>query len=462
MFKNIIAICSLLFVFASCEDQLELEPEQSLSSGEALGDIDGMLTALSGAYDLLQDLDYYGREYIVMPEIEANLMYLTIDNSNRFVQSYNYQFVVSNGDFTALWNEGYDGILRANNIINNIDAIDGDQALKDQIKGEALAIRALIHFDLVRFFGRQYTAGNPSSDLGVPIILEAAIEEPPRNTVEEVYNQVISDLNAAKGLVVDAGILKFSPDAVDALLARVALYRGDFSQADNLASSLINSGKYELSNDLFTMTSTGLTGFAPQGTPGEIFTLRMDPSEDRGSDNLGSIYNPQGYGDIRVATDLIDLYEDDDIRKSMIYMHDDGEMYHSKYFEQDGINGLSSPKLLRIAEMYLIRAESRLKNGDAAGAAEDLNAIRSVRGASMLSDVTMDDLLDERRRELALEGHTLFDYWRNSLDIVRQQCNTGIEVEGPCTIEASSFLAVHPIPQREMDVNQNMVQNPGY
>jgi hypothetical protein len=198
------------------------------------------------------------------------------------------------------------------------------------------------------------------------------------------------------------------------------------------------------------------------GSSEEIFTLRNTAPENFGSDNLGGIYNPQVYGDIRVAQDLIDLYEEGDTRSNFIYLFDNGEYYQSKFFEQDGINGLHSPKLLRLAEMYLIRAEARMMNGDSDGALADLNAIRVKRGASELTSVDMSVILDERARELSFEGHRWFDHIRTGTNIVRDQCNTGLEVNAPCEMDASSNLAVHPIPQREMDVNQSMIQNDGY
>ncbi len=446
----------MLFAF-SCEDQLELEPSQSLSESEALSDINGLQTALYGAYDGLQSVAYYGREFLVMPEVEANLVYLSLNNSNRFVSSYNYQWTPTTGDIVDMWNVPYATLLRANNIINNIDDTEGDAAQKNQIKGEALAIRALVHFDLVRFFAKQYTnsTATPASDLGVPIVLEAKIDEPARNTIEEVYNQVIADLNAARAIIGDEGIHRFNPDAVDALLARVYLYKGDNSMAVQKAAAVIGSGSYSLAGDFAAM-------FEAPGSSEEILTLKTESSENRGSDNLGSIYNPDSYGDIRVSQDLIGLYEENDQRAGLIYEFEDGEMYHSKYLLQEGIPGLHSPKILRLGEIHLIRAEANFKLGNTADALAEINALRAARGASTLNAITFQDIIDERHRELAFEGHTTFDYWRNNLSMVRQQCNTGLEVNSPCEITPDNFQTVHPIPQREMDVNQNMVQNQGY
>lgn len=450
-------LIAALLLPVACNKELELNPAQSLSTQEALSDVSSMKTAVNGAYDALQAVAYYGRDFLVVPEVEANLVYLSVSNSNRFVQTYSYSWTTADGYATGLWNTGYTAILRVNNVINNIDALDGDAIEKNQIKGEALAIRALVHFDLVRYFAKQYTNGTPATDLGIPIILKAEIGEPARNTVQEVYTQVIADLQAAKGLLRDEGIYHFSPNAVDALLARVYLYKGDWGNAATMASNLIGASQYALADDVADM-------FGAPGSSEEIFTLKNEASENRGSDNLGNIYIPAGYGDIRVTTDLLDSYEAGDSRSTLVFKHTNNEYYQSKFQEQDGVVGLYSPKILRLAEMYLIRAEARFRQNDTPGALQDLNAIRMKRGATQWNALPngIGDILAERHRELAFEGHTIFDYWRTGTTMVRHQCSTGIEVSAPCSIEASSYLAVHPIPQREIDVNQNMQQNPDY
>ncbi len=455
---QILTLLTLALLLApACNKELELNPSQSLSTTEALSDLPSLKTAVNGAYDAIQALGYYGREFLVMPETEANLVYLSTANSNRFVASYTYQWTPADGDITDVWNAGYSAILRANNVINNVDRVDGDAAEKNQIKGEALAIRALVHFDLVRFFAKQYTNGTPNTDLGVPIILTSGIGEPARNTVAEVYAQVIADLEAAKGLLRNEGIHRFSAEAAEALLARVYLYKGDWAKAETAASTLIGNSQYALSDNVSAM-------FGGPGSSEEIFTLKNEASENRGSDNLGNIYIPAGYGDIRVTSDLLDLYEPGDSRAGLIFKHTNNEYYNGKYLEQDGVVGLASPKILRLAEMYLIRAEARFRQNDTDGALDDLNAIRTERGATEMMSLPngIGDILAERHRELAFEGHTAFDYWRTGTTMVRTQCGTGLEVSAPCQMGASDNLTVHPIPQREIDVNQNMEQNDGY
>ncbi|NRB65293.1 MAG: RagB/SusD family nutrient uptake outer membrane protein [Saprospiraceae bacterium] len=451
-----IAILFLTAGMFSCEEQLELTPFQSLSTSEALADLGGMRTAVNGAYDGLQGLNYYGRDFQVQADIETDLAYVSQSNSNRFILNYTYDF---NADSEGgIYDDAYRVILRVNNVINNIDAIEGDQGTKDQLKGEALAIRALAHFDMVRLYGTAPTQGNPGSDLGVPIILEAAITEPARNTVSEVYTQVIADLNAAKSLLSDNGIYNFSPNAVEALLARVYLYQGDYSSAVTAASNVIGSGNYALASDLQAM-------FDAPGSSEEILTLRFTSAENRGSNNLGSIYNPDSYGDLRPSQDLADLYEAGDARANLIYLLDPSDattVYHSKFLGQDGIPGLHSPKLLRLGEMHLIRIEANFESGNAPDALAELNVLRGARGASALASVDRQTILEERLRELAFEGHAKFDYFRMGFDIVRDQCLTSVQITSPCTIPASDPKAIYPIPQYEIFVNQQMVQNPGY
>ena len=451
----ILVILSL--TITSCHDQLELTPAQSLNTEEALVDLDGLETALNGAYNALQSVNYYGREYMVLPEIEGNLAYLTINNSNRFTSAYQYSWTIANGDIAGVWNTCYTAILRVNNVLSSIDDIDGDTTRKNQIKGEALAIRALAYFDLVRFFAKPYTRSNPSTDPGVPVTLVATLDELARNSIEDVYRQVVSDLTEAKGLMTGTDRMRMNSMAAEALLARVYLYQGKNADAISSATNVIESGSFSLSNDYDAIFS------GPGATSEDIFTLEFLATETRGADNHGQIYNPSGYGDIRVSEDLRSLYEAGDQRANLIYLFSDGEYYTSKYDEQDGVPGLVSPKIIRFAEIYLIRAEARFNNGDGAGALEDINTLRTIRGATSLSSISvLRDILDERQRELVFEGHTTFDLYRNNLSMIRNQCNTGIELNAVCRIDPDDHRTVHPIPEDEMNVNQQMIQNNGY
>lgn len=448
----IILITFMLTTFG-CQGVLDIEPAQSLSTDEALSDFASLQTALYGAYDGLQATAYYGRDFVVNPEVGGDNVYISINNSNRFLVTYQY-LQNSASTQTGFWEQGYAIILMVNNIINKIGSVeDGSAADRNQVLGEALFLRAMVHFDLSRVFCAPYLEGS-GANTGIPIMLEAAIGEPARNTLSEVYSQINLDLVQAKGLMnQDLGTFRAGVNAANALLARVALYQGNYTEAVDRATDVINAG--------YTLTDGADLSdfFLTSGNDAEIFSLKRNPDETQGSDNLGQIYNPQGYGDIRVTSDIINSYEAGDDRTALYYLQG-GEYYVGKFLGEEGVPGLVSVKILRLAEMYLIRAEAIAKNsGDPTA---DLNALRAKRGVGNLVGATLDDVLAEKNREFAFEGHRTFDLWRNGQPLVRVQANTGLEISAPAFIAADSYLRVFPIPQTELDVNENIVQATGY
>jgi hypothetical protein len=316
----------------------------------------------------------------------------------------------------------------------------------------------------VRFFAKPYFDGG-GSQLGIPIKLDGEITSPTRNTVAEVYTQILADLNLAKTkLNADVAPYNFTVDAVNALLSRVYLYQGDNANAEASATAVISTNHFTLVDDLTTLWSTS-------GTDEEIFTLNLLPVESKGSDNLGQIFNPGiGYGDVRVTKDLRDMFTDPADKRipATFYQYTNGEYYVNKYPGENDVPGLASPKIIRYAEVFLNRAEARAKQGKYGLALADIDVIRDRAGLASIGAVpdanVLTEVLNERRRELAFEGQRSFDIFRNDQSLVRVQCNTGLEVNvsGNCTVDKASNLRIYPIPQRELDANKNMVQNEGY
>lgn len=473
-YKILSVVVGLSLMVSSCNDELVQTDPQSLSTDEALSTFEGLQTALFGAYDGMQDLNWYGRDFIVIPEVGGNNVYVAIDNSNRFLQNWDYQLNSTNTQ-TALWTDAYATILMVNNIITIIEsgAVDigpTEQADADLVLGEAYAIRAIAHFDLVRVFSQQYTIDQNSP--GVPVITEPLepTAVPARNTVAEVYNQVDADLTRASGLLDNSqGPYRITRDAITALQARVALYKGDYGTAKTLADQIINSGNYPLMS-----SSEVQNGWLVDGLSEEIFTLKFLTSENRGSNNLGSIYIPSSYGDIRPSTDWRKLFDtdldgvgdDNDVRYSWVNNVDsgDGEYYQYKYAGADGVDGLVSPKILRSSEMYLIAAEGALETGSGADALPYLNTLRAARNADPLTSADLAAVMDERSRELAFEGHRTFDLFRRGMTANREQFidEPGKALTAPNVVPPQDFLRAYPIPQVELDANTNMVQNNGY
>ncbi len=454
-------------LLAGCGEKLELEPAQSLSTDASLADFKGFETALVGAYDGLQSVNYYGRNFYVAPEVRGDNVYVSTKNSNRFISDYNYQLTTAGATLNTFWSQAYAVILRVNNVINRIDGVPDapSQAAADQIKGEALGLRALVYFDLLRVYALPYSERTNDND-GVPLVLEAQLGTPPRDTQEKVYTQILADLTSAKSLMSDnsVGPYRFTDAAADALMARVHLYMENYAAAEAAATAVINAG--------FALVDDPADLFAEPGTEEEIFTLHRLASETAGSDNLGSIYNPppNGYGDIRVTEDLRNLYAAGDERAELFYPMQtpsgQDEYFVGKFIGELGVPGLTSTKILRLGEMYLIRAEARAAQNNNSGAIADLNVIRQRAGVAALGTVDPADLMDEiateRRRELAFEGHRSFDIWRTGEALQRIQCGTGLEISTECSIPANSGLRVYPIPQAEINTNPNIVQNDAY
>ncbi|WP_343667092.1 RagB/SusD family nutrient uptake outer membrane protein [Chitinophaga sp.] len=465
--RNTIIYIFLLLSFTACNDKLTLSPAVQLPTEDALTDIAGVKAGISGMYAGMRSVNYYGRNFLVIPELAADNVYLSATNSNRFGSTFRITWLTSDPDITSLWNQAYAVMLRANNIINSIPALtDGTEAEKNDALGQALFVRALTHFDLLRIFSQPYAIGGGSAP-GIPVMTKFEVGSPARNTVEEVYTQIINDLTQAKSLLgTDAGNpYNANAYAVSALLARVYLYKGDNANAITEAAAVINSNEYAIvaAKDLPEFYNT-------PGTSEDIFTLMVLSTESLGSDDVGRIYLKPGYGDIRVSPDIVNVFDTADARyKAYIFPFSGSptEYENEKFYGQDGISGLYSPKILRISEQYLVRAEANAKLGNYAAAIEDINAIRANRNQADLINIPDADVLAnvllERRKELMFEGHRYFDLLRNKQDIVRTFCDDPLELNTPaCTYPATSPTVIAPIPQREIDVNKNIKQNQGY
>lgn len=461
----------LLFVGTSCEDQLNLQPEESLPTEEALGDLTGLETATRGAYSALRGLAYYGRNFYVIPEVASDNILVSLSNSGRFINENRYNLNESQTQ-GGLWNVGYNIIARVNNVIENIDNIDpGRSDERNNILVQVYFIRALVYFDLARTFCQPWPKGN-GSQLGVPIVTRTAIDTPPRNTLAEVYEQVISDLTAcinAADAIADTE-KAWSPPffasklAAQSLLSRVYLYKEDNVNAELAASAVLNSNVQLVSGNSYL--SYWNTEVLTDPTIGrfieDIFAIRVLEVESLGAEDLGLIYMVEGFGDLRPTEDILDLLGGNDIRRQLIRTIGDDE-YLYKFPGRNNFPGLTSPRILRLSEIFLNRAEARAKLGDVDGATVDLNRIRTRAGLSAISpssEEILSEVLLERRRELAFEGHRSYDIFRNGLDLVRIECNLPSGIN--CTVPFTSHLTAFPIPITELNANPSMVQTEGY
>ena len=456
---------SLLIVittFTSCkEDFLELTPPTSLTPDQALGTEADLLVALRGTYSGLRSVNLYGRTLPVLGDIMSDNTYQSQQNTNRYTLFNNYSFNITDADVSGIWTSAYTVILRTNNIINS--DLSGTANI-DQYKGEAHAIRALMYFELVRWFARPYTA-DPGA-LGVPIVTTFDPDlKPGRSTVSEVYDLIINDLTQAYNLMTEfTNSSQFSKYAARALQAKVYLTMGDKPNALTAALDVIN-------NSGFTpVTAANYQAYWESPAVREdmvetLFEVSSDAVNNIAFDALGYLYSQGGnYGDLLMADDLYSSYEPTDVR---LVLHPTGErpagvpaVFVEKYPSLEGDR--SDTKVLRLAEMYLIAAEASYPTNEA-DALMYLNFVRERRNATPIMESGQDlfeAIIEERRRELAFEGDRYHDLQRLQRDIVRSD-NYPADAR---IIEYSNHRRILPIPQVEIDANPiiRTQPNPGY
>ena len=466
--KKLLNKISILFIFsslilASCSKSfIERDPFGSVPTGEAITDEASMQTALNGAYAALRNLGVYGRDWPVVGDLQADNTFLEVNNSGRYIAQYKYIFTRTDEVYGEMWNAAYTVILRANKII---DAdITGDKI--NALKAQAYAIRALMYFKLVNTYARPYTddPGKP----GVPLVLHYdPYVQPPRNTVAEVYAQIISDYKIAfenaDGYTNSVTLSKY---AIEGLLAKAYLYMGDNTNAKKAAADVINHSEFSLvdaGNYYDFWKDPDIHTDAVE----VMFEVDVDIIDNLGTDDLGAFYLG-GYTDLYASNDLVNLYSPTDVRTSVLipYYTKAGApaVLVAKYQNSDNTKDRDNIKVLRLAEVYLIAAEASLPNNeeDARGY---LNAVAETRdpdfsGYTSSGTELLNDIVTERRKELAFEGDRYYDLNRLKREINRGD-NEG-SISGPLTIPYNDYHRIAPIPETELQANPNIEQNPDY
>jgi starch-binding outer membrane protein, SusD/RagB family len=461
-----------LLVATGCDDMLDVKPKDELVADVALTTISDFQLALNGVYSGMTSASYYGTS------MEVDLSYLSdnvrrsIDNRGQGAELHNYTFAASNGESVNLWSAIYRVIDRTNIILTRIDAVEGDEAVKNQIKGEALAARALAYHDLVRLFADRYDATADASHPGVPIMLESKISTPARNTVKEVYDRINADLVDAKTLMTDNAVAPFrlNDAAVAALQARVALYQKEYQAAADFATEAITAKGLANRTNFAAMWKQGV------GTTESYFTIAMNSTNPR----VGELFYELSSGTafMNPSQNLLATYGTDqatrakDVRYtsyiSYVPGRAAGEYIVTKYSDANAsIKGLNNIHVIRAGEMHLTRAEAYAAlNTNEAQALADLNAVRAARiegyeNVELSGQLLKDAIAEERRKELAFEAHRYFDLKRLNIALVRGEDCTAAPASN-CTIPAGNFRFTLPIPQDEIFANPNIEQNEGY
>jgi starch-binding outer membrane protein, SusD/RagB family len=472
-------VLSLVLATGSCTGVIEdVNPTHILSDSNAFARATDYETALSGAYAQLRAVNVYGRDQSSLPDMMTDNLSESPENLPQGTRGLvDWQAASDNGQIENNWTLVYRMINATNIVINGIDAFAnaGNQRTVNRIKGQALALRALGHFDLLKWYANNYERN--SGDPAVPISTASASTDPKikpaRATVREVYDQIFRDLNEAAQLLanVDAAIntasnrSRIDATVVSALLARVSLYAGQWADAIRFSTEVINRIPLAtraqfpgIWNDANIAEVVWHITFNPgEGGPAiEVYSPGSDRASYDASPDLVALYDQAN--DVRFASYITQGFRIRVARAATRYVV---TKYLGKGATRDGAVNF---KAFRTAEMLLIRAEANARSGNGAAALNDLNLLRVARitgfqpgtesGAALL-----DAIANERRRELFVEGHRWFDLKRTTRTIARQGCRPPATA---CNLAANNFRWTWPIPNNEILANSSVTQNSGY
>jgi starch-binding outer membrane protein, SusD/RagB family len=441
-----------------CDQRLDVAPTQTIDQNAALGTSKDVEAALIGAYDGLQGSNANGETYAGSYQYTSELL-AAVTTEVRFggtfanlQELFRKELTTINSTAEGLWLRSYIVINRANNVLANLDKVT--EAKRARVEGEARFIRGAVYFELARLYGKQWGDGNNASNPAVPLVLTPTTSvtdanKVPRNTVAEVYAQAIDDLTKAEAALPAANGLYASKGAAAAILARLYLQQGNYAAARDAANRVIVLNRYRLVTPFSAAFNSQLNNGG--ANPAEyVFAIQVNDQDGFNGMNtffgttIGSIPGTAGRGDIRIQPAFIALYNAADDR-GKFFTRVGANTFTNKFLDRFG-----DVPVVRLAEMYLTRAEANFRLGTTVGAAPlaDINIIRARANAPALTAVTLADILRERRLELAFEGHAIHDVKR-----------TGGTVG---TLPFSSPKLILPVPQRERDVNTNLTQNDGY
>ncbi len=441
----------LIFTFA-CDDFLDLKPYDALTAEQLLLDEQGMQGLSNGSLRMMKDLlgddanNVYVRVLFQTTEFPSDNVLIVKSTTDPLWLSFNRAHILSQENTSYLWATGYKIILNTNIIINNavIDETTSDEA--KQYIGESYFYRGIVFFDLARLFSFPPSHGVDNNG----IILRTGLggeDAKARATVGDTYKQIISDLWKGTELMTSrpSDAIKYGNKyAALGYLSRAYLFTEQFDSVIIAATDVIDNSDRDLEANDSYIHALHNTASSEEA----MFILYHDDTEDRGSGAIGSMYNGDGgWGEIfpsKPYRELVSLYPHDVRNQLLDTVFDDGgnivlyqgspyeKIFINKFSYQNGISTAHSPIFMRLSEVYLNRAEAYAHLGtEDQKALDDVNAIRERAGLSGGELLTTGNLashgfanvleavLNERRLELAFEGHRRDDLMRNKIDLDR-------------------------------------------
>ena len=498
--RSLIALAVVAVATQSCsKDDLELRPEFSLDALENPSSLEQVEQVLQGAYarfliTALPDRtlsSYYssgsgtGAGWALMPDVMSDNLYETNETlaNSRVMADWLYQ--PNTDQVEDMYAAPYTVIATVNIVLRDVDKFTtADNRKKaNRIKGQALAIRAMAHFDLFRYFAPKYDR-NSTSDLAVAYIKEFQVStsnQPARMNNKEFYDNLFADLTAAQGLLSDVDVAintsavsrpYFDLAAVYALQARAYLYAQQWTEAITASTNAINLrplAPRAAFSGMYTEASAGETIWNVQfesGQSGPTYLIYF-PAQQR------SYFRPAP--EVVDTTGTVGLIRSNDIRFDTYFSRVNTNIsrgmsltkYRGKGTQTDGAANFIA---FKTGEMYLIRAEARARSTQEGLALQDLNDLRAARingyvaETGLTGNTLLTAIANERRKELIGEGHRFFDLKRTTRTIQRGAAcgDTQLSPSGACTLASDAREWALPIPEVVVRANPNIRQNPGY
>lgn len=465
---------ALLLGLASCQEKLDLQPEQSLSASTAFATEATAMSALRGVYSTMQLLEVYGS----MPQVIADYQSDNVDFVGSFptLQEINtFTTVSANASIRDLWALNYRAILRANKVIAVIPAVPDagfTDAEKKMVVAEAKVLRAVVYFQLANLFSQPYQVSN-GTNLSVPLVLEpfeGDITFPARATLNQIHDQIKKDLTEAlPDLAANFSSAaetrgRATKGAANALLSRLYLYRGEWANAEAAARAVLaNTATYSLAADY---------KFFDANTPEIIFAIQNTVNDNgrTGSGGWAAYYVPTakgGRGDAPFSASLLAAYNEEPGDKRLTELSEMGVASDSqtKRFTlkfPDGVTNDDDAPVLRVTEVVLNLAEALAEQQAAGVNPEALGLVNQLRVRAGLLPWTLatfisksafiEAILNERRKELAFEGH-------RRMDLLRRGKPLRTSGEGVARAVFGGGYTILPIPLRETQINTALEQN---
>lgn len=488
-FKNksiiIFAFLVVALVMQSCSDFLEQEPGTQVSITEQLATKEGVLQAVKGMYRTLEG-NVRTASYATYADVQGGNIKFTpsrtgssagqITVPSAIENVYSFNDLSDESVLAYFYSNSYNLINQANLLLEFTDALtDATEAEKNQIKAEALTVRAYAHFLLSQVYGQNYSFTDDASHLGIVYTSESlinGIKYPARETVANTYTFIIDDITTALSLYSDTQILNgpaysyFTATSAKALLSRVYLTKNDWQKAYDVANDIISNSGVNL-----VSSADYIAQWEQADLPvSEILLEFSIPRTEEGgsSGSMSAIYgytSSTSYGNYVASEDLINLYETADIRKQLFLVQPikttvDLQSVDLNYYFTKKFQGNPGYVAFRLSEQYLIRAEAALKLNNLNQAKDDINVIRARVNATLLTETNNleDELFLERRKELCFEGHLFYDIARNHKNVNRVDGCISVN----CEMTYPSTKYVLPIPRNNININPNLKQNELY